>query len=205
MIIDIVERPDDRRSRSAARSGPTPALTAIPVMCVSATDDVEERIAFLEAGADDVMARPFDARELEARVEALLLRFQRSQDLAPIVSADGLTLAPRPADGRGLQPEGRRRDDDDRHQHRDRRRSRDGPTGSSWSTSPSSSAASRRTSTSTRSRRIADVVRDEAALREPELLRTYAMRHDSGLHVLAAPAAPEAAETDHRRPTSSRS
>ena len=33
---------------------------------------------------------------------------------------------------------------------------------------------------------LADVVRDEAALREPELLRTYAMRHDSGLHVLAA-------------------
>ena len=32
-------------------------------------------------------------------------------------------------------------------------------------------------------------------MREPELLRTYAMRHDSGLHVLAAPAAPEAAET----------
>ncbi|MDP9223691.1 MAG: AAA family ATPase [Actinomycetota bacterium] len=42
---------------------------------------------------------------------------------------------------------------------------------------------------------IADVVRDESSLREPELLRTYAMRHDSGLHVLAAPAAPEAAET----------
>ncbi len=41
---------------------------------------------------------------------------------------------------------------------------------------------------------IADVVRDDVA-REPDLLRTYAMRHDSGLHVLAAPAAPEAAET----------
>ena len=32
-------------------------------------------------------------RELEARVEALLLRFQRSRELAPVVSADGLTLA----------------------------------------------------------------------------------------------------------------
>ena len=32
-------------------------------------------------------------------------------------------------------------------------------------------------------------------MREPDLLRTYAMRHDSGLHVLAAPAAPEAAES----------
>ncbi len=41
---------------------------------------------------------------------------------------------------------------------------------------------------------LADVVRDETAMREPELLRTYATRHDSGLHVLAAPAAPEVAE-----------
>ena len=53
----------------------------MPVLCVSQTDDVEERISFLEAGADDVVARPFDAREVEARVEALLLRFQRSKDL----------------------------------------------------------------------------------------------------------------------------
>ena len=71
----------------------TPSMSAIPVMCVSATEEVEERIAFLEAGADDVMARPFDAREMEARVEALLLRFQRSRDLGPVVSPDGLTLA----------------------------------------------------------------------------------------------------------------
>jgi pilus assembly protein CpaE len=41
---------------------------------------------------------------------------------------------------------------------------------------------------------LADVIRDEAALREPELLRTYAIRHDSGLHVLAAPTSPELAE-----------
>src|SRR6185437_3045734 len=41
----------------------------------------------------DVIARPFDNREVEARVEALLLRFQRSKDLSPIVSNDGVTLA----------------------------------------------------------------------------------------------------------------
>jgi pilus assembly protein CpaE len=41
---------------------------------------------------------------------------------------------------------------------------------------------------------IADVARDESAMAEPELLRTYAARHDSGLHVLAAPMSPELAE-----------
>jgi len=64
----------------------TPTLMAIPVMCIAATQEVEERIRFLEAGADDVMARPFDAREMEARVEALLLRFQRSKNLVIVPS-----------------------------------------------------------------------------------------------------------------------
>jgi Flp pilus assembly protein, ATPase CpaE len=41
---------------------------------------------------------------------------------------------------------------------------------------------------------LADVVRDGNALREPDILRSYATRHDSGLHVLAAPASPEASE-----------
>ena len=41
---------------------------------------------------------------------------------------------------------------------------------------------------------LADLVRDNSSMREPELLRTYAVRHSSGLHVLAAPAVPEAAE-----------
>jgi DNA-binding response OmpR family regulator len=49
----------------------TPSMAAIPVLCVSQTDQVEERISFLEAGADDVVAKPVDARELEARVGAL--------------------------------------------------------------------------------------------------------------------------------------
>ena len=80
VIIDVVGP-----GRNAAGRMPQPSrgpgLTSTPVLCISQTDDVEERIRFLEAGADDVIARPFDARELEARVEALLLRFQRSRDL----------------------------------------------------------------------------------------------------------------------------
>ena len=172
----------------------TPSLSAVPVMCVSGSDDVEERIRFLESGADDVVARPLDARELEARVEALLLRFQRSRDLAPIISPDGLTM------------------------HRARRTvAVYSPKGGVGTTTIAANIAV--AAVANRPDRVvlvdlslqfggvatlldldpkqtlADVVRDEPSLREPDLLRTYAMRHDSGLHVLPAPAAPEAAES----------
>ena len=60
-----------------------PALAEVPVLVISATDDVEERIRLLEAGADDVMIRPIDERELDARVEALDLRHRRSRELRP--------------------------------------------------------------------------------------------------------------------------
>ncbi|MEO8208614.1 MAG: hypothetical protein ABI598_06230 [Chloroflexota bacterium] len=59
----------------------TTDLARIPILCVIASDDVEDRIELLEAGADDVIARPFDERELDARAEALALRFVRSRDL----------------------------------------------------------------------------------------------------------------------------
>jgi pilus assembly protein CpaE len=60
-----------------------PALAEVPILAITATDDVEERIRLLEAGADDVMIRPIDDRELDARVEALDLRHRRSKELRP--------------------------------------------------------------------------------------------------------------------------
>jgi pilus assembly protein CpaE len=60
-----------------------PELAEVPILAISSTDDVEERIRLLEAGADDVMIRPVDERELDARVEALDLRHRRSRELRP--------------------------------------------------------------------------------------------------------------------------
>ncbi|HEY7451943.1 MAG TPA: AAA family ATPase [Candidatus Limnocylindria bacterium] len=47
---------------------------AVPILVVAPPGDVEARIAFLEAGADDVIEGGFARRELEARVHALLIR-----------------------------------------------------------------------------------------------------------------------------------
>jgi len=171
----------------------TPAMTAVPILCVASSDDVEERIGFLEAGADDVVARPFDGREVEARVEALLLRFQRSRELAPVVSADGLTLAKPRRTVAVYSPKG-------------------GVGTTTIATNIAVAAAQRRmdrvvlvdldlqfggvaTHLNLEPKQtLADVVRDVQAMREPELLRAYATRHDSGLHVLAAPPSPETSE-----------
>jgi two-component system response regulator RegX3 len=46
----------------------------IPILVLSARDEAEDRILGLELGADDYLAKPFSARELVARVRALLRR-----------------------------------------------------------------------------------------------------------------------------------
>src|SRR5438445_4610022 len=42
-----------------------------PILILTATDEVEERVACLDAGADDYLTKPFSFSELSARVRAL--------------------------------------------------------------------------------------------------------------------------------------
>jgi two-component system response regulator QseB len=46
----------------------------LPVLIVTARDAVEQRVAGLDAGADDYLVKPFDLGELSARIRALLRR-----------------------------------------------------------------------------------------------------------------------------------
>jgi DNA-binding response OmpR family regulator len=50
------------------------AARDIPVIMVTAADDVVDRIVGLEVGADDYVTKPFDLRELKARIRAVLRR-----------------------------------------------------------------------------------------------------------------------------------
>jgi two-component system, OmpR family, response regulator MprA len=47
---------------------------AVPILLLTARDGLEERVAGLDAGADDYLVKPFEARELAARLRALLRR-----------------------------------------------------------------------------------------------------------------------------------
>jgi DNA-binding response OmpR family regulator len=51
-----------------------------PVLVLSARDRASERIAGLDAGADDYLGKPFDLGEVEARLRALVRRTQGTQD-----------------------------------------------------------------------------------------------------------------------------
>lgn len=166
-------------------------LAGRPILCVTRTDDVEIRILLLEAGADDVIARPFDARELDARAEALALRFQRSRS-----GGNGLVT------GMTIQERSSRRVI-----------AVYSPKGGVGTTTVAVNVATwlagqlpgavaildldfqfgqvaTHLNIETRTT-MAELVRDEATLRDPGLFQGALDRHGSGLLMLGAPATPD--------------
>lgn len=59
----------------------------VPFLMLTAADDVVDRVVGLELGADDYVAKPFDLRELRARVETILRRAGRAGAAAPAAAA----------------------------------------------------------------------------------------------------------------------
>ena len=55
----------------------------IPVIILTARGDETDRIIGLEMGADDYLSKPFNPRELLARIKSVLRRTQTQPDHAP--------------------------------------------------------------------------------------------------------------------------
>ena len=53
--------------------------SATPIIMLSAKGEVFDKVLGLELGADDYMEKPFDSKELVARVKAVLRRYQESR------------------------------------------------------------------------------------------------------------------------------
>lgn len=64
----------------------------LPVIIITARDGVEERIAGLDAGADDYIVKPFDLAELAARIRAVARRHQGQP--APVLQSGAIRLDP---------------------------------------------------------------------------------------------------------------
>jgi DNA-binding response OmpR family regulator len=65
--------------------------SAVGVLMLTARDDVIDRVAGLELGADDYVTKPFEPRELVARVGAILRRFGRAEAIGS--AGDVMTVA----------------------------------------------------------------------------------------------------------------
>lgn len=66
------------------------AGNATPVIVATARDQITDRIAGLDAGADDYVVKPYDLDEIAARVRANARRAQNAP--APVIVLDGLTV-----------------------------------------------------------------------------------------------------------------
>jgi pilus assembly protein CpaE len=157
----------------------------IPILAVAQSPGVEDRIRLLEAGADDVIARPFDQPELMARIEALSLRSQE----APAGSARGIGRSQRHGLVSVFSPKG-------------------GVGTTTIATNLALIAAENRPNrvllvdldlsfgqvashlNVQAKQTLLELARDEVALHDVELFRTYAIHHSSGVHILAAPPSP---------------
>ena len=164
-----------------------PASATVPVLAVAQSSDLEERIALLEANADDVITKPFDRTELNSRVDALALHFQRSRSRVSgggvIGTADGRRIVSvfSPKGGVGTTTIATNLALIAAELHPNRTLIIDfdlsfGQVASHLNLQPKLS--------------LLELVRDAGAMHEPELFRTYPTIHAGGVHVLPAPPAP---------------
>jgi len=73
IILDIL-LPDLDGLEVCNRLRSNPTTRDIPILMLTAKDDVRDRVTGLQQGADDYLAKPFDFDELVARIRAILRR-----------------------------------------------------------------------------------------------------------------------------------
>lgn len=184
-VLVVAGMADDVSATTCRRVRETPALRGLGICVITDSEEADVRVDLLRAGADEVLLDGVDPRELDARIQALLLRSTRA--------AAGITLAAETAAAR-----------------RPRRSiavfSPSGGVGTTTIAVNVALALGARqpgrvaiadmhlpfgqvaTHLDIRPRRtITDLASDEGALVDPSLLPTFAERHASGLSIYAAP------------------
>ncbi len=78
LVIDVMMPGEDGLELTASLR----QTSAVPILMLTAMGEADDRIAGLESGADDYLAKPFEPRELVLRIQSLLRR------TAPMATAD---------------------------------------------------------------------------------------------------------------------
>jgi DNA-binding response OmpR family regulator len=68
------------------------ARSQVPILMLTARDEVTDKVVGLELGADDYLTKPFHPQELVARARALLRRSRQEPDLPEVVRAGRLEI-----------------------------------------------------------------------------------------------------------------
>ena len=66
----------------------------VPIIMLTAKSEIDDKVTGLKLGADDYMTKPFDMKEVLARVEAVLRRSDRTEPAEPVrkLNFDKLTI-----------------------------------------------------------------------------------------------------------------
>ena len=64
----------------------------IPIIMLTAKGELEDKVSGLEMGADDYITKPFEAKEVVARIHAVLRRFGEEEQLEKRLSFDKLVV-----------------------------------------------------------------------------------------------------------------
>lgn len=69
-------------------------VSNVPIIMLTAKGEIADRVAGLEAGADDYVVKPFHPRELALRAQAIVRRSRENQK-TEIIRLDGLVIDPK--------------------------------------------------------------------------------------------------------------
>ncbi|MBT3348365.1 MAG: response regulator [Thiotrichales bacterium] len=89
LILDLMLPGEDGLSiarRLHHSSSSSDAVSKLPIIILSAKGDEVDRIVGLEVGADDYLAKPFNPRELLARVRSILRRINEEKEIEQMAS-----------------------------------------------------------------------------------------------------------------------
>lgn len=88
LLLDVM-MPDLDGFEVARRLKSDVLLSRTPILMLTALHSVDSKVEGLESGADDYLCKPFDLRELAARVRALIRASRRERDRNPTTELPG--------------------------------------------------------------------------------------------------------------------